>query len=215
MRLSLLALTLAAGLLACERGPQVTEVPPGSCTSSDMRTGDLPPPTPACAAAQGLPGDNLLCVDFDKLPSLSDSKLMGWDFEQAARGCWELLGGKLQVRSFSTFMGSCGFLLPPLSSADYQKYASFTLSIVQTLDINEAKQKVQLMLGTDDPVTRLVFQTTGIQPRQRNLFEVTKSALPNGGSGSYQPLFKLTSGAMVGSVNAGWQIESIAINGSL
>jgi hypothetical protein len=165
MRLSLLALTLAAGLLACERGPQVTEVPPESCASSDMRAGDLPPPTPACAAAQGLPGDNLLCVDFDKLPSLSDSKLMGWDFEQAARGCWELLGGKLQVRSFSTFMGSCGFLLPPLSSADYQKYASFTLSIVHTIDLNKAKQKVQLMLRLPlDPsdAAALVFQTTGI-----------------------------------------------------
>ena len=127
----------------------------------------------------------------------------------------ELLGGKLQVRSFSTFMGSCGFLLPPLSSTDYQKYASFTLSIVHTIDLNEAKQKVQLMLGTDDPVTRLVFQTTGIQPRQRNLFEVTKSALPNGGSGSYQPLFKLTSGVAAGGTAAGWQIESISINGSL
>ncbi len=214
MRLSLLALTLAAGLLACERGPQVTEVPPGSCTSSDMRTGDLPPPTPACAAAQGLPGDNLLCVDFDKLPSLSDSKLMGWDFTTMGGNCWELLGGKLQVRSFSTFMGSCGFLLPPLSSADYQKYASFTLSIVQTLDINKQKQSAYSYLGLDQDTQQLWFDT-GTYPKRRTTVEVTKSALPNGGSGSYQPLFKLTSGAMVGSVNAGWQIESIAINGSL
>lgn len=214
MRLSLLALTLAAGLLACERGPRVTEVPPESCASSDMRAGDLPPPTPACAAAQGLPGDNLLCVDFDKLPSLSDSKLMGWDFEQAARGCWELLGGKLQVRSFSTFMGSCGFLLPPLSSTDYQKYASFTLSIVQTLDINKQKQSAYIYLGLDQDTQQLWFDT-GTYPKRRTTVELTKSALPNGGSGSYQPLFKLTSGAMVGSVNAGWQIESISINGSL
>ena len=214
MRLSLLALTLAAGLLACERGPQVTEVPPESCASSDMRAGDLPPPTPACAAAQGLPGDNLLCVDFDKLPSLSDSKLMGWDFTTMGGNCWELLGGKLQVRSFSTFMGSCGFLLPPLSSADYQKYASFTLSIVQTLDINKQKQSAYIYLGLDQDTQQLWFDT-GTYPKRRTTVELTKSALPNGGSGSYQPLFKLTSGAMVGSVNAGWQIESISINGSL
>lgn len=214
MRLSLLALTLAAGLLACERGPQVTEVPPGSCTSSDMRTGDLPPPTPACAAAQGLPGDNLLCVDFDKLPSLSDSKLMGWDFTTMGGNCWELLGGKLQVRSFSTFMGSCGFLLPPLSSADYQKYASFTLSIVQTLDINKQKQSAYSYLGLDQDTQQLWFDT-GTYPKRRTTVEVTKSALPNGGSGSYQPLFKLTSGVAAGGTAAGWQIESIAINGSL
>ena len=33
-------------------------------------------------------------------------------------------------------MSSCGFLMAALSASDYQKYGSFTLAIVQNVDLN-------------------------------------------------------------------------------
>jgi hypothetical protein len=41
---------------------------------------DLLTPEAKCAAAKGLSGDVLACVDFDKVEGLQDSKLAGWFF---------------------------------------------------------------------------------------------------------------------------------------
>jgi hypothetical protein len=51
------------------------------------------------------------------------------------------------------------------------------------------------MLPRVRPRHAALWFDTGTYPKRRTTVEVTKSALPNGGSGSYQPLFKLTSGA--------------------
>ena len=170
---------------------------------------DLRPPAAKCAAAMGLAGENLLCVDFDKVSKLSD--LTGWDFTSFCPTGWDIVGSKLQVKNFGTFASSCIFTLPALPAADYQKYGSFTLSVVHSVDLNETRQKIQVMLGLDDPTMRLIDQTTGVQPRKQWVHTLARTALPNGGTNTYQPLFKLTSS--MGSGGQGWQIESIAIQG--
>ena len=69
------------GLMSCG-GPEIF-TPDGfmyGCTTPDG--GPIPPdmltPAPKCAAAKGLAGDNLLCVDFKDVQM--PSSLGGWDF---------------------------------------------------------------------------------------------------------------------------------------
>ena len=178
----------------------------GSCPARP----DMATPAPKCAAAKGLAGDNLLCVDFKDGQKLSD--MTGWDFSLCTAG-WTVSSNRLQVNGFSTFMDTCTAKLPAVSAADYPKYSSFTLSIVQRADLNEVEQKAQIMLGADDASKRLLAQMTGKQPRQRNLYEILKTDLPMAAMGSFQPLLKISSNVQVGTANAGWQIESIAIQG--
>lgn len=175
---------------------------------------DLAPPAPPCAAAKGLSGDALLCVDFNKLSGLTDQALMGWDFKTNCGAGWEINGGKLQVKNFGSFVGTCSFSMPltDLSSSANLKFQSVTLAVVQRVDVNPVSQKAQLMLGLDDPTTRLIDETRGTQPTQQRVYTVQKVALPNGGGAAYQPLFKLTSGALY--AGSGWQIESIAVMGN-
>lgn len=214
MRTTCFLLSAALGLLACS-GPRI-ETPDGfmyGCTTPDggPPSPDLATPAPKCAAAKGLAGDNLLCVDFKDVQM--PSSLTGWDFATSCPTLWTTTGGKLQVNNFSTFMSTCSFTLPALSAADYQKYSSFTLSVVQRIDLNETQQRVQVMLGVDDPPNRLLSQLTGKQPLQRSIYEVAKVNLPLMAMGGFQPLFKLTSTVAAGGTAMGWQIESIAING--
>ena len=174
---------------------------------------DLAPPPAKCAAAKGLSGDSLLCADFTSPQTLTDLANAGWKFDAAGPNCWTVNNSKLQVNNFPSFMSSCGFLLPPLSSPDFQKYNSFTLAVLHSVDLNKAQQIALIYLGNDVDV-RQVASSTGANPRQRNFYEIAKPALPNGGTNSYQPLFKITSGVAAGGTAQGWQIESIAILGN-
>lgn len=190
------------------------------CPQVDMRSlqMDMAPPAPKCAAAKGLPGENLLCADFVSPQTIVDLTAAGWSFTTSISGTctgWTVTNGKLQVNSYATVAnGSCGFTLPALSATDYQKFSSFTLSIIHRVDISEtASQKVQVMLGADDPLSRLVTQWTGKGSRQTSTMAMSKADLPNGGTGSYQPLLKISSTTTAGGSFQGWQIESIAVNG--
>jgi hypothetical protein len=179
---------------------------------------DMAVAPPKCAAAAGLAGINLACVDFSTIPdqtltSPPPQALTGWSFgkDSMNRDCWEIKAGKLEVLSFSRFADTCSFKMPALSAADYQKYNSFTLSVVQSVNLDATMQKAEVLMGLADPLARLVDWTTGKQPRQQRVYAIDKAALPNGGSGAYQPLFQIISGCT--SCAQGWQIESIAING--
>jgi hypothetical protein len=103
-----------------------------NCDVTDMSgpTPDLAPTLPKCAAAKGLAGDNLLCVDFDKVTALNN--LTGWDFTSQCPAGWTLSNNKLQVNSPATFMGDCRFTMPAtnLNYAANQEYQSITLSVV-------------------------------------------------------------------------------------
>jgi hypothetical protein len=174
---------------------------------------DLAPPQPKCAAAKGLTGDALLCVDFDKLSSLTDQAVAGWNFTGNCIAGWEIATGKLQVKNFGTFVGTCSFTMPltDLASPANQKYQSVTLAVVQTLDLNPAKQGASAYLGVRLP-SQQIWYTTGTNPKTVTSLQIAKAALPNGGTSLYQPLFELTS-ALAGGAT-GWQIESIAVMGN-
>lgn len=187
----------------------------GSCSPNDAATPpDLSQVKPTCTAAKGLAGVPLICADFTSPQILLDLKSLGWDFTSQCPAMWTVSSNNLQINSFSTFASTCNFTTRALNANEYQQYGSFTLSVVQTVDLNETKQKIQVMLGADDPPTRLIYQATGTTPRQRNIYEIAKTALPNGGNNNYQPLFKLTSTAAAGGTAQGLQIESIAVMGN-
>lgn len=173
-----------------------------------------------CLAASGLVGDRLVCVDFNKItasPFNNDSKLNGWDFMSFGGNCWGIKNGKIQINTsdFTTYKQNCGFMMAALGPSEFAKYSSFTLSVVHTLDISDtAQQKAQIMMGSDDPQNRLIDQSTGKQPRKQWVQTLAKTALPNGASGPYQPLFKFAASLAAGGAAQGWQIESIAVLGN-
>lgn len=175
---------------------------------------------PACAAAKGVPGVNLACIDFNTVPDgvLSPTPgqpLKGWAFSLDTDGmaCWQILTGKLQTaKEYKNFNSSCTFKMPALTDADFSKYNSFTIAIVHRLDIDGivTDQSVQVMLGGVDPTKRLMTQWTGRQPRQQSIIKIEKAELPAAVI-NYQPLFGLNAPAAA-STSTGWLIESIAIN---
>jgi hypothetical protein len=196
--------------------PKEGAVFPNQCTDAAAPP-DLAPPAPKCLAAKGLSGDNLVCVDFAKVPSLTDQTLTGWDFVSIGGGnYWELAGGKLQVKNFGTFADTCGFKMPAINfnDADKQKYNTYILSVVHRVSISEADaQKIQVMLGSDDPQKRLITQWTGKQPSQQTTIVISKADLLMQAS-NFQPLFKFSASATAGGSFSGWQIDSIAVNAS-
>jgi hypothetical protein len=184
--------------------------PPGD-GGTCPRSPDMTVPVAKCAAAKGLGGDTLLCVDMAQVPSVDGLRAMNWIVakDSMSNECWEIMGGKLQIKNFSSFADNCLFKLPTLN----QNYSSFTLAVVHTVDLNSVKQKAQVMLGGDDEQLRLLDWMTGTQPRKKWVQTVAKDDLPAAAGGMFQPLFKLSSGAP-SSPYLGWQIESIAVMGN-
>jgi len=189
------------------------------CPSLDLATTtvDMAVAPPKCAAAKGLAGDNLLCVDFDKVTQLSDPALVGWNFT-ASTPCpgWQISGGYLQVQTFGTFMGNCGLTLPPIDfkQADKSNYQRATLALLHKVDMSETDQAAQVYLDLDI-ASRLVHQTTarpGIATLTTTTLTVNKSDLPMALMNIYKFLLKASSGGVSG--RPGWQIQSIAVNAS-
>lgn len=170
-----------------------------------------------CAAAKGLSGDNLLCVDFDKVTSLTDPALAGWNFNALTANCWEIRNGSLQVQDFGNFKMSCGLTLKPLDfkQSDKTGYQRATLALVHRVDLSAPDgQKAQVFIDFDDEATRLIHQTTG-RPSMPTLttttLTVNKGDLPGTLMSVYQFFLKVSAGN-VSSGRPGWQIQSIAVN---
>jgi hypothetical protein len=72
------------------------------------------------------------------LSSLTDQAVAGWNFTGNCIAGWEIATGKLQVKNFGTFVGTCSFTMPltDLASPANQKYQSVTLAVVQRVDLN-------------------------------------------------------------------------------
>lgn len=177
---------------------------------------DLQPPTPPCAAAKGLSGDNLLCTDLTEVASLSDLK--GWTTNQE---CWSV-GGKqpLQVMGLSNFKGDCNLTLPAidLKVPRYSAYSSVTLAIRHkvTLDlglgVDAPNQLAQVYLDVNKP-NRLVSQTSGDQPFEHQwIVTIDKTVLPASLDSVYKFILQLSVTTAV--QKPGWQIYSIAVNGN-
>ena len=199
---------------------EVTEVTDALCGNRDQGVDAAAPPDLAakCLAAKGLSGDNLVCVDFAKVPSLTDQALTGWDFVCLGGGnSWELAAGKLQVKNFGTFANTCSFTMPLINfnDADKTKYNTITLSVAHRIDLNDPDQEAQIWLDSDTPTTRIMWRATGRRDvaRQTTTFTIDKGDLPatlraNG----FKWLFKVSSQTAI--ARNGWQIESLAINAS-
>lgn len=189
------------------------------CPSIDMQASlpDMAIAPPKCAAAKGLAGDNLLCVDFDKVTQLTDPALVGWNFSANMANCWQISGGYLQVQNFGGFMGNCGLTLPPidLKQADKQQYQRVTLSLLHKVDLSDPDQQAQVFLDVDS-AARLAHQMTG-KPGFPALLTTTvtvnKTDLPSALMSVYKFYLKAGSLGAV-ALRQGWQIQSIAVNGA-
>ena len=216
MRLIVLLSVVVATASGCTRIE--LEYPDGfmhGCTTPDGGTNppDLLTPAPKCAAAKGLAGDNLLCVDFKEVQM--PSSLGGWSFSCTGTALWSTASGLLQVNSFGTFQDECTARLPPinLNDADKQKDRSLTLSLIQRIDLSDPEQKAQVFLNDASDPTRLMYFATGKKTpsRQVTTISLDKTDLPAMVNNSPQWVLKVSSTGMFG--RQGWQIESIAIQG--
>lgn len=187
-----------------------------SCRPPNPDMTALPVP---CAAAKGLAGSNLLCVDFASIPdqplgASPPTKLAGWDFVTSCGGMnWEIANGKLQIKSFGQFSSTCGLTLPSfnLNDNDKKKYQSLTLSIVQRVDVSSPKQTVQGFLGSATP-SQAFWITTGNSEHQQLTITMSRTdPVPVATNGNYQYLLQIVSSVMAGGTAQGWQIESIAV----
>ena len=91
-----------------------------------------------------------------------------------------------------------------LSAADYQKYSSFTLSVVQRIDLNRDAAARAGNAGCRRPRTaycRSDWQAAASAPGIYS--EVAKVNLPLMAVGGFQPLFKLTSTVAAGGTAMG------------
>ena len=130
---------------------------------------------PKCAAAKGLAGDNLLCVDFRMCRCCPASGV----------GLYNKLWNPLdyhgrQAPGQQLLHIHVDLHLPdaPCPAADYAKYSSFTLSVVHRVDVNDQQQRVQIMLGADDQSNRLLDWMTGKAAAEAVDAERPKTDLP-------------------------------------
>ncbi|HNN94756.1 MAG TPA: hypothetical protein PKI03_20910 [Pseudomonadota bacterium] len=181
---------------------------------------DLATPAAKCAAAKGLSGDNLLCVDFKDIQATSNAELNtalpGWEFYCFPQTfTWTTSGGLLQVGNFATFNSECTVYLPPISlnDPDKQAYKSVMLSLVHRVDLVEPEQNARIFLNESFDQTRLMYLATGKRnpPRQMTTITLEVSELPARINNTPKWILKLSAEAMGG--RQGWQIDSIAVQG--
>lgn len=221
MRASLLLSISLVWLGGCRT--DVIDVADGFCQrldlKSDMAT-DMSAGPPKCAApaARGLAGDSLLCVDFSQITSLSDTKLMGWDFVSNCGGNnWEVAGGNLQIKMFDQFNSTCGVKLPSIDLAQpqYSKYNSITIAVRHKVDldlgITNPNQLARVYLGTVNPAS-LVTTVSETQLEQQMTLTVDKQKLPAALNNVYQWILQISSFQKQN--KQGWQISSVAILGN-
>lgn len=219
MRSAFLAALWATSFIACDRGPFVTGLPQDISGLADMKDSpDLTPSPPPCAAAKGLAGDNLVCADFNQIPSLPDAqRLPGWAFSctDNVNYAWTTSGGMLQINNFGSFNDDCTVKLPALSLSDPDKakYKSFSLSLIHRIDLSDPEQRAEIYLSSSAAL-RQMYLASGKKDvsRQRTILELDKADLPAMLT-SIQWQLKISSPAASGALRQGWQIESIAVNG--
>ena len=215
MRSAFLAALWATSFIACDRGPFVTGLPQDISGLADMKDSpDLTPSPPPCAAAKGLAGDNLVCADFNQIPSLPDAqRLPGWNFVCLGGASWTTSGGMLQINNFGSFNDDCTVKLPALSLSDPDKakYKSFSLSLIHRIDLSDPEQRAEIYLSSSTAL-RQMYLASGKKDvsRQRTILELDKADLPALLT-SIQWQLKISSALTV--PRQGWQIESIAVNG--
>lgn len=201
------------------------EIPDGFCGNMDMRgmqPPDMTPAIPKCSAAKGLAGDNLLCVDFDKITMFNDPALTDWNFSAVnTGGCggWEIKSGILQLTNYNKLAsaGSCGILLPEidLTANKYNRYNNISLSIFHAIEMDlgtmKPNQLAQIYFGTANPGL-LVTETSGAQAEHRLILSFDREKLLESGNNPLR--FLLQAIWLTSTGTAGWQISSIAINAS-
>jgi hypothetical protein len=209
------ATAVAVMLCGCEQARMSSEGVDGGPEMTCPSPPDLATPASKCAAAKGLAGDNLLCVDFKDVQALTS--LSGWDFSCTGGASWGSTGGSLQVNNFGTFDKDCFATLPKLNlnDADKQKYKSLTLSLVQRIELNDPEQRAQVFLNDTNDASRQMYFATGKKKPSKQVTTVTldKQDLPVTVNNAPQWILRVSSTTGFGSGYAGWQIESIAING--
>lgn len=198
-------------------------------TRIDMSSSKLP-----CPAAKGLSGDTLACVDFQNIASLSSQT--GWLFNSPCSNPngsnpngWTLAPSAqtskktLLMVNYSNYFGDCAFTTPQidLSAAQYSGYNRLTISmqtrininpqVVRTGGINYGPQFAQVYLN--NPAI-LINETTGQNHPQQLTLSLDKSSLPTMPTGGYQFYVNFHAPYAGGGGNDGWEIDSIAINGS-
>lgn len=223
-----LSLTLLGllGLIGCKDNDLTVELPDGAIIKYVNCDGGsvIPDMTtkPPCAAATGLGGKNLYCVDFSNNTTNSISALTGagWTFSDCvpsnpAGVKWTISLGKLQIDTpnFTNFSGDCKFTMPTLSSNDLNSHSAFMLSVVHTVSLNDgitpnvAPQVAQIYLGAG-----LIASSTSKQPTLQWSQTLTKANFPVGVT-DFQPVFRLNAPGNSGAGFTGWKIDSVAIQG--
>lgn len=143
--------------------------------------------------------------------------MAGWNFTGNCIAGWEIATGKLQVKNFGTFVGTCSHDAADRSGLPRQPE-------VPERDAGggaEGGFECTARITAAEPIFRCddsgreFTVTTGKTPRQHNVYEIARTDLGQvfGVGTSFQPVVQV-SGTMASPGNTGVQIESIAVMGN-
>jgi hypothetical protein len=145
---------------------------------------------------------------------------MGWDFAALPIACpgWEIVGGNLQIKDFSTFNdGICAFTLPPIDirQPPYSQYNVITLALMHHVDLDpgNAIPNQSARIYFDGPYSyNLVTQITNTLLEQQMALAINVQKLPVVSGNVYQWFLEVKS--LDAENKGGWQISSLAIMGN-
>ncbi|MFO0578462.1 MAG: hypothetical protein U1A78_31035 [Polyangia bacterium] len=190
-------------------------------TCNTNKDGGGPPdsaqPTTTCAAAQGIAGKPLVCVDFKTGMVLeSDPKLQNWTFSCDSGGTrkWQVTNNALNASPFGAAAENCRITTESidLNAQANSGYTRVTLALLQRVALDEQRHRGYVFFDGDFPVNQ-VHVVTGAQTQKstvNTLITIKKEDILPALMNKFKFTLKASSSAP-GSSQDGWQFESIAI----
>ena len=173
-----------------------------NCTLPDLAT-----TPPACTAANGLAGKTLFCIDFDKITSLSDQKLAGWNIPS----CWALAMNK----SLSAKPETSGFLGCPLTTASFavSGYSKIRIAINHKVNLDSNGLSEAQIFFNAPQSKNLLHQITGnLSTSYAPTDTTTIIGLDSSTLSQAIYVLNLYTDLKASGQGTGWDIYSIAIN---
>lgn len=217
MRTYLLTALCLSTLVGCETWKQIDDGGQWSGDQGCPASLDMKPAALPCPAAKGLTGDNLLCVDFaNPQTTIAGLTAKGWSFDAVNVNCkgWMITDSLLQVKDFPSLKGICGFTTEMISMTQVQSYTHFTLSIQHRIQLFDPNQEARIFLDSSAPASQVMWLGTGNRDvrRQQTTITMDSADLPASLKSGFKWFFQLSTNTTSGL--DGWQIESIALNGT-
>ena len=131
---------------------------------------DFAQPTTTCAAAQGIAGKALACMDFKNGVVLeSEPKLQNWAFacDSGGNRKWQVTNNALNASPFGAVAENCRITTETidLNAQSNSGYSRVTLALLQRVDLDEQRHRGYVFLDGDFAANQ-IHVVTGAQTQK-------------------------------------------------